>query len=74
MRESNMKIENYYLNLNKVNTLQKEDKEQIHKYYQDMMHFYHEGRTSMAQSLFNTLFNHDYLVDIREEKINKVLS
>lgn len=69
-----MKIENYYLNLDKVNILPKEDKEQIHKYYQDMMHCHQDGRTSMAQSLFHTLFNHKYLVDIREEKIDKVLS
>jgi hypothetical protein len=74
MKEFDMKIENYYLNLDKVNTLLKEDKEQIHKYYQDMMYFFNDGRTSMAQCLFNTLFNHDYLVDIRDEKINKVLS
>ena len=69
-----MKIENYYLNLDKINLLQKEDKEQIHKYYQDMMYHYQDGRTSMAQSLFHTLFNHNYLVDVREEKINKFLS
>lgn len=69
-----MQIEKYYLNLEKVNLLQKEDKEQIHRYYQDMMSYYQDGRTSMAQSLFHTLFNHNYLVDVREEKINKVLS
>lgn len=69
-----MKIENYYLNLDKINLLQKEDKEQIHKYYQDMMYHYQDGRTSMAQSLFYTLFNHNYIVDVRDIKINKVLS
>ena len=69
-----MKLENYYLNLDKINLLPSNgDKEQIHKYYQDMMYHYQDGRTSMAQSLFHTLFNHNYLVDVREEKINKVL-
>jgi len=69
-----MKIENYYLNLEKINILQKEDKEQIHKYYQDMMHHYQDGRVDMANSIFNTLHKHEYLLDIREEKINQVLS
>lgn len=69
-----MKIENYYLNLEKISTLQKEEKEVIHRYYQDMLHHLHDGRTSMAQSLFHTLFNHNYIVDVRDIKINKVLS
>ena len=69
-----MKIENYYLNLDKVNTLQKEDKEQIHKYYQDMMFYHQDGRTSMAQSIFLTLINHDYLIDVRDIKISTILN
>ena len=70
-----MKLENYYLNLDKINLLPSNgDKEQIHKYYQDMMFFHSDGRTSMAQSIFLTLINHEYLIDVRDEKINKILS
>jgi beta-galactosidase beta subunit len=70
-----MKIENYYLDLEKVNSLStKEEKEQIHRYYVDMMHSFCDGRNSMAMSIFNTLNQSGYLKEIREEKIDKILS
>lgn len=70
-----MKIENYYLNLDKINELPtKEEKEQIHRYYMDMLHFHNDNRTSMAISLFNTLINFNYLISIRDEKIEKILN
>ncbi len=68
-----MKIENYYLNLEKVNTLTKEDKDHIHRYYQDMMHHFIDGRTTIAQSLFLTLMNYDCLIDVRDKKLSKIL-
>lgn len=68
-----MKIENYYLNLEKISTLEKEEKEIIHRYYQDMMHYFHDGRTAMGQSVFLTLINHDYLIDVRDKKLSKIL-
>lgn len=68
-----MKIENYYLNLEKISTLEKEEKEVIHRYYQDMLHHLQDGRIAMGQSIFLTLINHDYLVDVRDKKISKIL-
>jgi hypothetical protein len=70
-----MKFENYYLDLEKVNSIQeKEEKEQIHRYYMDMMHCFIEKRDSMGMSLFNTLYVSGYLKEIRNEKINQILS
>jgi hypothetical protein len=70
-----MKFENYYLDLEKVNSIQeKEEKEQIHRYYMDMMHCFIDKRDSMGMSLFNTLYVSGYLKEIRDEKINQILS
>lgn len=70
-----MKFENYYLDLEKVNSLpSKEEKEQIHRYYMEMMHSFSDSRNSVGMSLFNTLYNNEYLKEIRTEKIDKILS
>jgi hypothetical protein len=69
-----MKLENYYLDLNKVETLAVEDKKVIHDYYRDMVYSHNDGRTSISDSLFLTLYNNGYLVDIRSEKINDILN
>jgi hypothetical protein len=70
-----MKFQNYYLDLEKVNSIQdKEEKEQIHRYYMEMMHCFIDKRESMGISIFNTLYNSEYLKEIRSEKIDKVLS
>ena len=70
-----MKVEQYYLDLNKINELtSKEEKEQIHRYYLDLLHFSHDGRDSMAKSIFLTLFKGGYLVDSREEKIDQIIN
>jgi hypothetical protein len=72
-----MKFDNYYLDLEKVNSIQdKEEKEQIHRYYMEMMHSFCDGssRTSIGMSLFNTLNQSGYLKEVRSEKIDKLLS
>jgi hypothetical protein len=70
-----MKFDNYYLDLEKVNSLKsKEEKEQIHRYYMDMMHSFIDQRNSMGMSLFNTLNQSKYLKEVRSEKIDKILS
>lgn len=72
-----MKIDNYYLDLEKVNSLSsKEEKEQIHKYYMEMMHCFCDGasRMSVGVSIFNTLNQSGYLKEVRSEKIDKILS
>jgi hypothetical protein len=70
-----MKIENYYLDLDKVNSLKsQEEKDRIHSYYMDMMHFFSDKRESMGKSIFYTLYQSDFLKEVRDEKIEKVLS
>lgn len=72
-----MKIDNYYLDLEKIDSLSdKEQKEQIHRYYMEMMHCFCDGgaRTSVGTSLFNTLSQAGYLKEIRSEKIDSILS
>ena len=70
-----MKFDNYYLDLDKVNTLSsKEEKEQIHRYYMEMMHSFCDGRNSVGMSLFNTLNQSGFLKQIREQKIDQILS
>lgn len=69
-----MKLENYYLDLNKLENMSIEDKKTIHDYYRDMIYTHNDGRTSISDSLFLTLYNNGYLVDIRSEKINNILN
>jgi hypothetical protein len=70
-----MKVEQYYLDLQKVNDLPtKEEKEQIHRYYLDMLHLFQDGRDSVAKSIFLTLNKSGYLVDNREEKIDQIIN
>lgn len=70
-----MKFENYYLDLEKINNLStNQEKEQMHRYYMDMVHSFSDGRDLVGKSLFNTLYHSGYLKEVREEKIDKVLS
>ena len=70
-----MKFENYYLDLEKINSLSsKEEKEQIHRYYMDMMHSFSDNRNTIGVSIFNTLNQSGYLKEVITEKINKILS
>lgn len=70
-----MKHDNYYLDLDKINSLSSDsEKEQIHRYYMDMMLFFDDKKESTAASIFNTLYEAGYLKEIREEKLKKVLS
>ena len=74
-----MKIENYYLDLNKVQQLEdKEERQQIHSYYKDMLYSIQDGRKEMAMSmmytLMNTLIKSGYLVDSRDEKLTEILN
>lgn len=72
-----MKIDNYYLDLEKVNSIEdKLEKEQIHRYYMEMMHCFCDGgnRAPVGKSIFNTLSQSGYLKEIRSEKIDTILS
>jgi hypothetical protein len=70
-----MKFDNYYLDLEKVNALSsKEEKEQIHRYYMEMIHSSEGGLKLSANSFFNTLYYGGYLKEVRVEKLDKILS
>lgn len=70
-----MDITKYYLSLDKVSELKSdEEKKIIHEYYKEMLFAIQDGRNVQATSIFNTLENGGYLINIRDEKIDKVLS
>ena len=64
-----IKIDNYYLDLVKVNLLKKEERSRIYDMYRDMIFSYEEKRNVVANSFFMTLFHSGYLVDVRDEKL-----
>lgn len=73
-----MKLEDYYLDLDKVSNLKTEDERQnIHNYYRDMMYAVLESRTDQAKSIMNTLLKAGYLKNVtqeeRQEKIETIL-
>ena len=74
VKNYNMKLDNY-LDLKKVSEIKdKQEREQIHSYYREMLHCNQDNRVEMAQSYMNTLLKSGYLIDIRDEKIDKILS
>lgn len=71
-------INKYFLDLNKIHKLEdKEERQQIHNYYKDMLYAYSDKRVDMAESIKWTLINSGYLLDnnqfVREEKLNEIL-
>ena len=69
-----IKIDNYYLDLTKVNLLKKEERSRIYDMYRDMIFSYEEKRNVVANSFFQTLFHSGYLIDVRDEKIEELLN
>lgn len=69
-----MNFGNYFLDLEKVSEIDsKHERETIHNYYREMMFSFQEGRQEMATSIMLTLLNGGYLIDNRDDKINKIL-
>jgi len=73
-----MNINKYFLDLDKVHRLnEKEERQQIHNYYKDMLYAFADGRKDMAESIMWTLINSGYLLDNdqlrRDDKINSIL-
>jgi hypothetical protein len=73
-----MNINKYFLDLDKLHKLEdKEERQQIHAYYKDMLYAFSDGRKDMAESIMWTLINSGYLLDIdqvnRDKKINLIL-
>ena len=71
-----MKASDYYLDIDKVSKLQFEDeRNRIHNYYTDMLIYASDcERLSMAISIKNTLIKAGYLIQVRDENIEKILS
>jgi len=71
-----MELKNYCLDVEKVNKISEKDiREKIHDYYQMMLSSkYHDKNDDLSINYFNTLNNGGYLIDLRNEKIDKVLS
>jgi hypothetical protein len=68
-----MDLTQYYLDLEKINSLDKETANKIHEYYRDMIYTHEDGRKGISTSLFNTLNNNGYLKNIRDEKLGLIL-
>jgi len=71
-----MNLENFCLDLEKVNKIsEKETREKIHDYYQIMLSAkYIDKNDNLSQNYFNTLQKGGYLIDIRDQKLDKILS
>lgn len=70
-----MKASDYYLDIDKVSKLQCEDeRSRIHNYYTDMLIYASDERLSIAISIKNTLIKAGYLIQVRDENIEKILS
>jgi len=64
-----MKLEDYYLDLDKVSSLKTEDERRnIHDYYRDMMSSYVDGRTKQAISIMNTLIRGGFLKKLNSRR------
>ena len=73
-----MKLEDYYLDLDKVSALKTEDERQnIHNYYRDMMYAITDNYHERAKSIMNTLVRGGFLKNLsqeeRDEKIETIL-
>ena len=70
-----MKASDYYLDIDKVSKLQFEDeRNRIHNYYTDMLIYMYDERLPIAISIKNTLIKAGYLIQVRDENIEKILS
>lgn len=72
-----MNPKNYYLDIDKINSMYKEQKEErsrIHEYYRDMVYAYSDDRKDVFENFFNTLLNAGFLKNIRDEKLDQILS
>ena len=68
-----MKIENYYLDLRKTQSLDNGEREVIHGYYKEMLYSFQDGRDQIAISIMHTLLMGGYLLDYRNEKLEEIL-
>ena len=66
-------IGDYYLVLSKLSELSESEKEQVHSYYRDMLHYCQEDNYHIASSFFNTLDMAGYIKNrTQEERAEKL--
>ena len=68
----------WYLDLSAIKNLTKDEQDNIHSYYREMLHSEIDNRKSMAQSFFNTLQKAGYIKNAtqesREEKLGELIN
>ena len=68
----------WYLDLSTIKDLSKDEQDNIHGYYREMLHSEIDNRKPMAQSFFNTLQKAGYIKNAtqesREEKIGELIN
>ena len=71
-----MNPKDYFLNLEKVALLKTEDEQnRIHTYYTDMLMYSNQSEmVNVAISIKNTLERGGYLIEVRDDKLDKLLS
>ena len=67
-------IDNYYLDLNRVDEIKDDNKRNnIHNYYRDMVFAVTDNNDKASISFFNTLYQAGYLLDVRVKKLKEIL-
>jgi len=68
----------WYLDLSTIKDLTKDEQDNIHSYYREMLHSEIDNKKSMAQSFFNTLQKAGYIKNAtqesREEKLGELIN
>ena len=66
-------IGEYYLVLSKLKDLSDHERDQIHNYYRDMLHYCQEKHYEIASSFFNTLDMAGYIKNRKQEERDEKL-
>ena len=69
-----IKFDQYYLDLEKVESLDNPKADIIHGYYKEMMYAFHDGRSEMSQSIAITLIQAGYLLNYRDVKLETLIN
>jgi len=68
----------WYLDLSTIKDLSKDEQNNIHSYYREMLNYEFEKRNTISQSFFNTLQKAGYIKNAtqenREEKIGELIN
>jgi hypothetical protein len=68
----------WYLDLSTIKDLTKDEQDNIHSYYRDMLNYEFEKRNTISQSYFHTLQKSGYIKNAtqenRDEKLGKLIN